>query len=573
MATKRKKRRHRGAAGKANADLGAHIQSLGLATVTQYQTWCRERGFSGALNKSWQERRQERKISDQVIDTELAERELLDHIRELGLTTVAEYTAWCTSHGLSTGSHKSNSQRKKEVALASRLKSDAVLAKMKDYTRRPQETIRAIYEGKLSGEDLNRPHLEKVQIAFDDLGRDHKARHVLLQLLLHVEKRGDFFDVKPAIVRLGPQYGNSFIEALGVLASWHKRWLRDPVEWRPDTHNARKQFGALARHLLAKYDVPTFMDMAWFLDTGDEAKKQQEWFVHIGTGGNIRKAEIPVTLTKKMAHLFLESPDDYTIYEAFRRGQVLGLGGEEPLVRALNGTQLGTSFEYEGFWHKVVHFFVNNPMLDPDEVGPLVDYIYNQKYVFREETVNGKVVQLPPEQPNFSIKARSIVKLLRQVDMWHRQLARLQRLPARVWAPSGLEELDWTDTDKYGNDKEHWTITELLTAKELQVEGAHMHHCVGSYVNNCKKGKTSVWSMQVTGQDQQTHRVMTIALQNGGRSITQARGKCNPLPSGKIPSGSKRRDFNKEYERHLRKSRHVLFLWREQEGLSMSKGL
>ena len=31
---------------------------------------------------------------------------------------------------------------------------------------------------------------------------------------------------------------------------------------------------------------------------------------------------------------------------------------------------------------------------------------------------------------------------------------------------------------------------------------------------------------------------------------------------------AKRRDFSKAYERHLRKSRHVLYLWREQEGLS-----
>ena len=383
------------------------------------------------LNKSWQERRQERKIADQAFDIEQADKALMHHIHALNLDSAADYTAWCKKHGLSTGSHKSDAQRKKERELASRLGSEAVLARMKDHTRRPQETIKAIYEGKLSGSDLNRPHLEKIQFAFDDLGRDGKARRALLQLLLHVAKRGDFFDVKPAIVRFGPQAGNTFIEALGVLASWHKRWLRDPAEWRPDTHNARKQFGSLARHLLAKYDVPAFMDMAWFLQPGEEAKQQQEWFVHIGTGGNIRKALIPLTLTKKMAHLFLETPDEYTIYEAFRRCQILGLGGEGPLVRALNGTRLGSSFEHENFWHKVVHFFVNNPMLDPDEVGPLVDYIHNQKFVSREETVEGQVVQLAPEQPNFSIKARSIVKLLRQMEMWHRRLARVDRLPPR----------------------------------------------------------------------------------------------------------------------------------------------
>ena len=572
MATKRKKRRHRGAAGKANTDLTAHIQSLGLTTVSQYQSWCRDHGFNGALNKSWQERRQERKVADQAIDNELAEQEVLRHVKALGLDSVEAYVSWCSGHGLSTGTHKSDSQRKKECDLVERLQSDAVLAKMKDHTRRPQETIRSIYEGKLSEEDLNRPHLQKIQIAFDRLERDRKARGALLQLLLHVEKRGDLFDVKPAVVRLGPQDGNTFIEAMGALASWHKRWLRDPAEWRPESHNARKQFGSLARHLLVKYDVPNFMDMAWFTGEGDDAQKQRGWFVYVGTGGNIRKADIPLTLTKKMAHLFLQAPDDDTIYEAFRRGQILGLGGELTLVRAVNGTRLGSSFDHEDFWHTVVHFFVNNPMLDPDEVGPVVDYIYNQKYVHREETVDGEVVQLPPEQPNFAMKARSIDKLLRQIEMWHRGLARLERLPARVWAPSELVPLDWTQKDKYGNALAQWTITELLTAKELQVEGRHMHHCVGSYANNCKKGNISVWSMQVTPPDGETHRVMTIAVQNGSRSITQARGKCNALPSGKTPSG-KRKDFSKEYERYLRRSRNVLFLWREQEGLSMSRGV
>ena len=318
--------------------------------------------------------------------------------------------------------------------------------------------------------------------------------------------------------------------------------------------------------------MPAFMDIAWFLGGEDEARQQQGWFVHVGTGGNIRKADVPLTLTKKMAHLFLESPHDYTIYEAFRCGQILGLGGEEPLVRAVNSTRLGSSFDCESFWHKVVHFFVNNPMLDPDEVGPIVDYIHNQKYVSREETVGGEVVRLPPEQPNFSIKGRSIVKLLRQVEFWHRQLARQNRLPAKVWEPAGFNDLDWTETDNYGNKKDHWTITELVTVKELSLEGRRMHHCVGSYANNCKNGRTSVWSMQVTTPEDETHRVMTIAVQNGSRSITQARGKCNARPNGRTPSG-KRRDFSKEYERHLRKSRHVLFLWREQEGLSMSRGV
>ena len=52
----------------------------------------------------------------------------------------------------------------------------------------------------------------------------------------------------------------------------------------------------MLRHLLARYDVPTWFD-AVFL-TGDGAA--QRWFVHVAQGGNLRAAPgLPVTLTKK----------------------------------------------------------------------------------------------------------------------------------------------------------------------------------------------------------------------------------------------------------------------------------
>lgn len=58
--TRRKKGRPRGATARANAELGAHLASLGLAAIEAYKVWCRQHGFSAALSKTWQERRQER---------------------------------------------------------------------------------------------------------------------------------------------------------------------------------------------------------------------------------------------------------------------------------------------------------------------------------------------------------------------------------------------------------------------------------------------------------------------------------------------------------------------------------
>ena len=40
-------------------------------------------------------------------------------------------------------------------------------------------------------------------------------------------------------------------------------------------------------------------------------------------------------------------------------------------------------------------------------------------------------------------------------------------------------------------------IGELLTAKELQVEGGIMRHCVATYIHRCAHLRTSIWSMKV----------------------------------------------------------------------------
>ena len=126
-----------------------------------------------------------------------------------------------------------------------------------------------------------------------------------------------------------------------------------------------------------------------------------------------------------------------------------------------------------------------------------------------------------------------------------------------------------TEDPKVTDGEVHWTIQELLTSKELQAEGRAMNHCVSSYANNCLKGSASIWSMQVSDGKTSPHRVMTVAVNNKSRVISQARGKYNALPSGKTPNG-RRRAFEKAYAYYLRQSKRILSLWREQEGLRLS---
>jgi len=143
-----------------------------------------------------------------------------------------------------------------------------------------------------------------------------------------------------------------------------------------------------------------------------------------------------------MAHCFLEAPDDYTIEQALRWGQVRALGGDRRLMEVLRGTRLVTSFEHEDFWITVIRFFVANPLLDRAQIGPIVDYLHHQRFEPQNVFVaRGVRERRPPPQPQLCMKGRTAATLLRQVEGWHRGLGRMVRASSLEWAASGIREL------------------------------------------------------------------------------------------------------------------------------------
>ena len=130
--------------------------------------------------------------------------------------------------------------------------------------------------------------------------------------------RADLFRLDPVIPAFGAHPHNNFIDGLAALARHSEDWVRPVAEWVPPSHNPRKQFHHLACHLLARYDVPTFMDAAFFTSQMPEAGLHQAWFKYIGSGKNIRTADLPVALNKKSAHCFLAAPADLSIAHALR---------------------------------------------------------------------------------------------------------------------------------------------------------------------------------------------------------------------------------------------------------------
>jgi hypothetical protein len=365
------------------------------------------------------------------------------------------------------------------------------------------------------------PLFAAVDRAYRSPNESESTRAALRSLVTHLGRHGDLLSNEQAVTALGYRPGNTYLEGVLALARHADRWIRSPETWRPRTHNVRRQFGALARHLSAEWPVPSFLDAAWFQGGGDEAVRRQGWFLHIGRGENIRHADLPVPLTKRMAHHFLEAPADLSIEGALRWGQILALGGDERLVRALLGTHLERALEHDEFWLSVFRWFIEHPLLSKDRVGPILDFIRHQKF---GEPDGGE----PVPQPNFSMKGRSPETLLAQVDGWHRRLSAADLAPAE-WPASGIRGFRFLEGSKEGRNLRIWTIRELLNSKALSSEGRAMRHCVGSYSRACARGTSSIWTMEVDEREG-LRKVLTIEVDPRHRNICQVRCKLNNLP-------------------------------------------
>jgi len=166
-------------------------------------------------------------------------------------------------------------------------------------------------------------------------------------------------------------------------------------------------------------------------------------------------------------------------------------------------------------------------MLDRSHVGPIIDYIYAQKFEVREcVTAPGVVEYIKPQQPNLSMRGRTPEALLKQVDRWHGNLAKSKDAQNYFFKKSGLAEF----RQKTGEDKQHiWRIRELLSGAELIKEGREMQHCVASYARRCAAGSCSIWAMEyVSSKGIEKHQTIEVTRL---KQIVQSRGKRNRYPT------------------------------------------
>jgi hypothetical protein len=379
--------------------------------------------------------------------------------------------------------------------------------------------IQAMYVGRVGWSARERARELKLGAVFASVRGDAGASAALHRFIYGLQGRSSLVAIEPVLQSLGPQAGNTGLDALLQFARCHEEWLRAPEEWSPEADDAREQLGSLARHLFGQYPLPAFLDAAWLSGVGPEAEAQRRWFVHLGRGGKLEAIPFPMPMTHRAAHHFLLAPAEFSIPAALRYGQIRALGGSESVARAVAETFLADLQTDEPFWLTVIQFFVNHPDLPLSQVGPVVEYVRSRKAGFGNNDA--------PE-PDFTMKGRTAEALLKRMAEWHDALARLDKKGRHTWSPTGIGSLDRTEKDPLSTATCRWRILEITDCLALAEEGRAMRHCVRSYQNACLKGDTSIWSLRVTFSDNPTvRRLLTIQVNNQRRSIVQVRGNCN----------------------------------------------
>ena len=324
-----------------------------------------------------------------------------------------------------------------------------------------------------------------------------------------------------------------------MLRNKHK-WIRPVKEWSPRGKSMTSILTSLINHLFCEYKMPAFWFSVWYTRAQHRAVaadgviteldttllRDINLFIELAQGQSLYKLvkteKFILPFTKKQCHAFMAQRGVKNVVSAARWTQIQTFGGDRRLAQVICNTGWGDSFasgpRSEAFRAGVIQWFCNQGMIDPVQVGPLIDFIDHSR----------------TENPEWSLKGRTGQSLMRAMQDWHDGLAAqratiqgaARKPPPEKFDPCGVGGWRWNRKSK---DKrtgkvtvEHWKIEEILTYEDLRTEGRDLRHCVASYAWSLARGDKAIFSLQCNHE-----RRLTIEVHVPTKTIVQARGLLN----------------------------------------------
>lgn len=319
------------------------------------------------------------------------------------------------------------------------------------------------------------------------------------------------------------------VSAVARLGAYAECWLREPEDWRPRAEDdAQVQWMHLLRHLLAKYEVPRFLDSAWLVK-GSLLHFERDCWCALGFGRSLREVKgFPQSVSNRVLHQALVSNKGASLAEAVWHAQLQQMRASPVLHDAVMSSRVPKQLHEHALWMRLTAKFVGaddavcshfafladslvavNAHRGPAQLErlmtlPLSDLVRHcGRFVSELLKSNGHL--LSPEQLRTAAEK-----------------AQLSKMVASSWAPIlGSEPLQTG----------HWRIDELCSLTSLKQEGMTMSHCVAGYARRCKEGSSAIFSLRHFETDAEgTNRAVsyaTIEVHPASRKIVQIRAARN----------------------------------------------
>ncbi|HEY2734511.1 MAG TPA: PcfJ domain-containing protein [Polyangiales bacterium] len=346
-------------------------------------------------------------------------------------------------------------------------------------------------------------------LAFASLPKNSSRRSLFEHLLSIARQRSDLMANPPTT-----RHEVAQISALRSIVDFETELVRDPATWAGARGHPPRVVDSLTSHLFGRYPTPRFLASVWFGERTSARIARRRWFVAHARGQRFRSLDLPIAMTRRMEHIFLQTPDHLAIGPALRRAEVLGLGGTPALASAVLGTRLAEHFDDAGPWRDALAWLARcGDSVDIAQISPIVDYLHANLHAV-------------------DLRGRTFASVMRLVRDWHGWLAR-ERAPLLRWCRSRWNEMVVPiEPAPDERRRAEWIIVELLDSRELATEGRRMHHCVSTYAHRCASRRSSIWSLRRRWcDDGSTESVLTIEVRPETRTIVQLRTYANGLPT------------------------------------------
>jgi len=402
-------------------------------------------------------------------------------------------------------------QRRKAERLRNQEAEKAIQNALKQHNKAKKvlfpKMIELLYENSPSKMYEEHSLAYKIELLFNALRNknDAKRRLVFKNLLLSLYKQRC-----SKLLR-----DRNYLDAIFHISRYYHAFEKDIATWKRNSHNAERQLKDIIKHCFIKYPVPDFMYHVWLRHD----RTYMTWFIDLARGISVKNLmRIPVTLTKKGAHHFLQAPKNYNIEMALRSAQAMAFGADNVTADRIAHSQLARNdFHKEAFWETVIRFFANQAMLDFNKMNEILDYL--------EDCITNNDA--------YSIKGRTIISLTRQSDEWHAAQAVYEATQEQllVWNPSLSSSMNFVEGKNEKRKK--YRLYELCSSKALLAEGKKMGHCVATYAHSCYTNRTRIFTLRAISFSKGEETLATIEISPKTYTIVQAKARFNKTISNK----------------------------------------